>query len=111
MRGSPLRPLLKQRVEAAAEADDLGVEGREPGADPVRALEEGQWGLALTPDPDAEHEATGVDEAHILQNAPGGRHTRGDGTEPRNGGGGIRHPPGGGGGGGPEERGRPALPD
>ena len=87
------------------------MEGWEPGADPVRALEEGQWGLALTPDPDAEHEATGVDEAHILQNAPGGRHTRGDGTEPRNGGERFRHAAEAEGVGAPEERGRQGFYD
>src|SRR5439155_4735872 len=84
--GSPLRLPLQQRVEAAAETDDLGVKGREPGADPVRAVEEGLWGLALAPDPDAEHQAAGVDETHILQHAPGGRQTHGDGAEQRVGG-------------------------
>src|SRR5439155_1723836 len=101
---------LQQRVEAAAETDDLGVKGREPGADPVRAVEEGQWGLALAPDPDAEHEATGVDEAHILQNAPGGRHTHGDGTEPRDGGQRFRYAAEAEGVGAPEERGSVPTP-
>src|SRR5919198_1648260 len=108
---SPLPVTLQQRVEAAAEADHLGVGAREPGPDPVRALEEGQWGLALPPVPDAEHEAAGVDEAHILQHTPGGRQTDGDGTEPGDGGKRFRHAAEAEGVGAPEERGRQRFQD
>src|SRR5215471_3139208 len=76
-------PRIEHAREATAGIDDLVVPPREPGADPVRALVEGEGRPAVAADAPADHEAAGIDEAHVLEHAAGGGHAHGEWAQPR----------------------------
>src|SRR5207237_3588680 len=67
--------------QLGAARDDLGGVVRKPRADPFRPLVEGQRRAPDTPDRAAPHEAAGVDEADVVEQAPWRGHAGGDGTE------------------------------
>src|SRR5215831_4540945 len=74
-------PRIEEGRETTARGDHLAVPPGEPGADPVRALEEGERRPPVTADAPADHEAAGINEAHVLEHAAGRGHSDGEGTE------------------------------
>src|SRR5215470_17962285 len=79
---------IEDAREATAGIDDLAVPPGEPGANPVRALVEGERRPAVAADAPADHEAAGIDEAHVLEHATGRGHSDGERTQRRHRGGG-----------------------
>src|SRR5262252_7200320 len=79
---------IENAREATARIDNLAVPPREPGANPVRALVEGERRPAVATDAPADHEPAGIDEAHVLEHATGRGHPDGERTQHRHRGGG-----------------------
>src|SRR5215467_11344514 len=82
-------PGIEDAREAAAGIDHLAVPAGEPRADPVRPLVEGEGRPAVATDAPADHEAAGIDEAHVLEHAAGRGHPDGERAQRRHLGGGV----------------------
>src|SRR5262245_35997418 len=74
-------PGIEEGRETTAGVQHVAVPPGEPGADPVRALEEGERGPPVTADAPADHEAAGIDEAYVFEHPAGRRHSDGKGTQ------------------------------
>src|SRR5262249_2416011 len=74
---------IEDAREATARIDHLAVPPGEPGANPVRSLVEGERRPTVAADAPADHEAAGIDEAHVLEHATGRGHPDGERTQRR----------------------------
>src|SRR5262249_2745316 len=72
---------IEDAREATAGIDHLAVPPGKPGANPVRALVEGERRPAVAANAPANHEAAGIDEAHVLEHAAGRGHSDGERTQ------------------------------
>ena len=86
-----LRASSSRALRRRQSARTSRVRAREPGADPLRALEEGERRPARAPDGHAAHEPARVDEAHVVEQAPGRGDAGGDRAERRDRRDGLRH--------------------
>src|SRR5262245_18813022 len=74
-------PGIEEGRETTAGVHHLAVSPREPSADPVRALEEGERRPPVAADAPADHEAAGIDEDYVFEHPAGRGHSDGKGTQ------------------------------